>query len=230
MNESAAIKEENLSKINQTTGRIENLTPAVEEEQKQEEEKPEELPKGDISLLPNPCTNISKCKAVVYGIASEPSFAWTGSEYGILWSYEHDSKSTLYFTRIDSQGNKLVDDMAVKEYESGSKAPSIVWTGSNYGLLWPLADKIYLMQLNPLGKAIGGIVDISMPETGSKSLGKASIAWSGSVYGVAWEQDSKVHFTQYDTTGSRIGNITEASTQSAGEPQIAWADNEYGIV
>lgn len=218
---------ETVAESNKTQENDANTTKAANISQEPVETPAEEKPKGDITLLQNPCTNIAQCKGIVYGIGGEPSFAWTGSEYGIAWAYHDSGESRLYFTRIDRFGNKLSDDIEINKYDGDSGAPSIIWTGTFYGLVWPVRDKLFLLQLNPTGNQIGNPVDISSNEN-KKGISSATIAWKKPVYGVAWEQDSNTYFAQFDTTGKRIGNLTEISVSSE-DPHVVLGGDEYGI-
>lgn len=75
--------------------------------------------------------------------AVSPSLTWTGSEYGISWSYftqisPHWIADIPYFARIDATGQKIGDDVLVRDplRYGGGQDSSLVWTGFEYGVVW----------------------------------------------------------------------------------------------
>jgi hypothetical protein len=64
------------------------------------------------------------------------SLVWTGSEYGVSWFDERDGNYEIYFARLDALGNKIGSDVRVTNDPLESSGPSLVWTGSEYGVSW----------------------------------------------------------------------------------------------
>ncbi len=130
-----------------------------------------------------------------------PSLAWTGSEYGIGWQDFRDSNWEIYFARIDSTGNKIGTDLRVTNNLYSSYQPSLVWTGSEYGISWHdyrnFNNELYLARISSEGSKIGS--DIRMTNDSSSSM-NPSILWSGSEYGISWQDNRdgnyKIYFTR----------------------------------
>jgi hypothetical protein len=65
-----------------------------------------------------------------------PSLVWTGTEYGVIWTDRRDGASDLYFTRISGGGIKIGPDIRITGAAGGRSLPSLVWTGTGYGVAW----------------------------------------------------------------------------------------------
>ena len=70
-----------------------------------------------------------------------PALSWTGSEYGLVWSdntsdYGHD----IFFARLDGEGRALGPHLELNYDSQDSYSPNIVWTGSEYGIIWQSDD------------------------------------------------------------------------------------------
>jgi hypothetical protein len=63
-----------------------------------------------------------------------PSLVWTGSEYGISWNDYRDGNDEIYFARLNSSGTKISSDERITNAALRSYSPSLVWTGSDYGV------------------------------------------------------------------------------------------------
>ena len=65
-----------------------------------------------------------------------PSVVWTGSEYGVSWTDNRDGNSEVYFALGSAGGVKIGADVRVTNDANRSVIPSLVWTGSEYGVSW----------------------------------------------------------------------------------------------
>ena len=68
--------------------------------------------------------------------ATYPSLVWTGSEYGLAWQDNRDNNREIHFTRINRAGTKLIDNTRITFNDKESFYPSLLWTGSEFGLFW----------------------------------------------------------------------------------------------
>ena len=64
--------------------------------------------------------------------------------------------------------------------------PTIVWTGTEYGVAWNdfrTGEDIYFARLDASGDKIGG--DLVVTDPSAEAYG-SSLVWTGSGFGVAW--------------------------------------------
>jgi hypothetical protein len=131
-----------------------------------------------------------------------------------------------------SNAVRLTSQVVGDSYE-----PDIVWTGSEYGLVWTDSQlgnpQIYFARLDASGAMIGGDLRLSQ---GAARADSPRIAWNGTEFAVAWEDErdlnAEIYFARVDAAGNKIGNDTRVSvddSQSA-DPRIAWNGNDWGII
>jgi hypothetical protein len=65
-----------------------------------------------------------------------PSLVWAGTEFGVSWAEGRDGNLEIYFARISASGQKIGSDLRVTFYPGSSDLPSLVWTGSEFGVAW----------------------------------------------------------------------------------------------
>jgi hypothetical protein len=162
-----------------------------------------------------------------------PSLAWTGIQYGVSWQDDRDGNDEIYFTRLDSSGSKIGSDIRVtSDDDSSSGGPSLVWTGSEYGIAWQdtrhgPASEIYFTRLDSSGEKLGSDIRISYSVNSS---GSSSLVWTGSEFGVSWSDSgppTEIYFARLDSTGSKQGSdvyVNDGSVYS-----LTWNGSEYGI-
>jgi hypothetical protein len=71
----------------------------------------------------------------------QPSLVWTGWEFGVAWAdNRNDADGSgdwgIYFARVSELGVKLGDDVRVSDPAADAVDPSLVWTGTQYGVAW----------------------------------------------------------------------------------------------
>jgi len=176
--------------------------------------------------------------------SSSPSpMVWTGSEYGLAWKDNRDGAYNVYFARLDSFGMKIGDDLQISNTPHNSESESIVWTGSEFGLIWstkPLDEneKIFFTRLDSTGVKVGGdVVVVESESSGTYPL----LAWSGSEYAVLWNlkhsttyryQYSDLYFTRLNASGERIGpdRLLNDCIMPQHSDVIYWNGNEYVMI
>ena len=167
--------------------------------------------------------------------SSDPSLAWSGSEYGVAWQDTRDGTSQIYFARVQPDGLKLGTDVRISNGTDAAGRPSLVWSGSEYGLAWDDTRhgdrEIYLVRISPAG-AKGTDVRVTVD---SADQGMPSLAWSGSEYGVSWHGygfgGGEIFFARVSDVGVKIGSDVRITTDfnSSGYASLAWASSQYGV-
>jgi len=164
-----------------------------------------------------------------------PSLVWTGSEYGVAWGDTQQGNYNIRFTRVDATGNKIGPDVQVTNATEHQVSPSLVWTGTEYGLVWQDdrdSREIYFARFDAAGNKIGSDVRLT---TSSLSAWLPSLVWAGSEYGVSWydgrDGNFEIYFARIDASGSKIGpdiRVTNDPERSV-SPSLAWTGSGYGV-
>jgi len=166
----------------------------------------------------------------------EPSLTWTGSEFGASWTDYRDGNWEVYFTRISAGGTEIGDDTGITIDGSDSLAPSLAWTGSEFGVSWTdYRDgnyEIYFTRISAGGTEIGD--DIRITNDGA-DLGGTSLIWTGSEFGVCWydfrDGNGEVYFTRISAAGNKIGDDVRITTDGdeSWVPSLTWTGSEFGV-
>ena len=138
---------------------------------------------------------------------------WTGSEFGIAWVDDRDGNREIYFARLDTMGNKIGGDVRVTNDSGDAWVPSIVWTGSGFGIAWSDSRaggrEVYFTRLDALGNEIGDDVQVTSDMTDPRG---AFVTWAGSEFGISWAGDhaegATVGFARRDDLGNELGETT----------------------
>lgn len=186
---------------------------------------PPSKPVPDIRVTNDPNNSIS------------PSIVWTGSEFGVAWADNREGNLEIYFARLDPTGAKIGADVRVTNDPATSTRPSLVWTGSEYGLAW--ADnrdgnfEIYAKRLGPTGTSLTG--DLRVTSAPQDSINPSLVA-TGTGFGVAWgdrrdELNGDIFFARLDASGSKVGadvRLTDHPRISS-NPSLVWTGTRFGI-
>lgn len=124
--------------------------------------------------------------------------------------------------------------------------PDIIWTGSNYGLVWSDSRQggeaeIYFIKLNEFGTKVTKELKIS--NSSDKISNQPAIVWADRAYGLVWSEydrdESKnkdgcsLYFTKLDKEGEKYGGIVSVTSDNDGtcpsNPAISWTGLDYGI-
>jgi hypothetical protein len=165
------------------------------------------------------------------------AIVWTGKEYGVAWEDNRDGNYEIYFTRISAAGIKQGQDVRITNNAGGSEEPSLVWTGTEYGITWKdYGDGyfgIYFSRISPAGIKQGQ--DVRITDDSAVFSAHSSLFWTGMEYGVAWEDrrdgNYEIYFNRISSTGVKQGpdvRITNAS-ESSEWPSLVWTGKEYGV-
>ena len=126
---------------------------------------------------------------------------------------------SIYLTRLDANGNKLGGDTLVSTGTVPGGQPVIVWTGSEYGVVWDQcpatncsSSEIWFGRVSAAGVRLG------TPRTISATAGQASdphMVWSGGAYWIVWEV-AETSITRLDATGATVLPPQQATTVTSG--------------
>jgi hypothetical protein len=146
------------------------------------------------------------------------SMAWTGSEFGLTWNTPYDDGVSyltfIEFSRVSAMGLKIGEDVAVAgdptDLSSAYYSPTLVWTGSRYGIAYFSDSELHFSLLDSEGRRIGEDVRItSRPELGIED-NYPSLEWTGSGFGLTWSHglyplfDFYLAFTMLSPEGEKL--------------------------
>jgi hypothetical protein len=134
----------------------------------------------------------------------------------------------------------VVYDVRITNDVNDSKYPSLVWTGSEYGVAWEDTregyQELYFTRIGPVGIKIGD--DMKIGTNDEYSSLQPTLVWRGTEYGVSFEDyrdgwPQQVYFTRVSKLGSTMMSDKRASGEDsiyAHSPSLAAAGMEYGVV
>jgi len=166
-----------------------------------------------------------------------PSLVWTGWLYSLIWEDQRNGTSNeeLYFFRIDADGTRLGSDIRITNDSNHSRAPSLVWTGSVFGVAWE-DDRagnyeIYFAQFDIDGVKLTS--DVRLSNAGGDSRVPA-LMWSGSEYVTCWSDLrstgwGELYCTTVSPSGAWVAFEQRVSPDPGGEPDLVWTGSEIGI-
>jgi hypothetical protein len=156
-----------------------------------------------------------------------PSLAWTGSEYGISWDEERDGNYEIYFAWLDPSGQKIGSDVRVTWDSAYSLNPSLVWTGSEYGVSWNFFQDgkhdIYFARLDSSGNKIGSDLRVTRNPA---NYSEPFLIWTGSEHTISWD-DSRSGF--YEIYLAQI-HCNQAPSANAGQDSTSECASSSGAM
>ena len=138
---------------------------------------------------------------------------------------------------IDARADRLIDPaMRVSDTAGRSDAPSLVWTGSEYGIAWiddrGGNDEIFFARVAADGELLGEPTRV----TDSPGEGRdPSLVWTGEEYAIAWVDDQEGNFEVYFARLSAGGELAADPLQVtddpefSGSPALMWTGSELVI-
>jgi len=140
--------------------------------------------------------------------SSLPYLVWTGTGYGLSWEDERDGNFEIYFARVNAAGVKQSSDVPITNISWSSFDPSLVWTGTEYGVAWEDYSagnlEIYFARISSAGVKQGP--DVRITNASGYSY-RPSLVWRGSEYAVAWEDNRygnyEIYFARLYPDGSK---------------------------
>lgn len=126
------------------------------------------------------------------GGSGSPSIHWIGARFALAWCDARDGTGAeIYYTSISEAGVKEMDDVRVTNAPELSSFPSMVWSGSELGVVWrdlrnTMMGEIYFTRLLPDGTRLGSDVRVS---SRSGLCDFPALTWTGSRFTAAWHHD-----------------------------------------
>ena len=120
-----------------------------------------------------------------------PAIAAGGTDWGVVFSdYRNGFDSEVYFARVSAAGTKVGTDTRVTNGTGGSIAPSIAWSGSEWGVAcedYRSGDsEQWFGRVTAAGAKIG--TDFRITNAAGTSQ-QGSLVWAGGKYAIAWSDD-----------------------------------------
>jgi hypothetical protein len=169
------------------------------------------------------------------GDSNFPSVTTDGTQRAVAWVDNRDGNNEIYFARLQADGSVDGAEIRVTNNDADSGGPSLVWTGSEYGLAWHDSrdgnPEIYFVRLNAAGAVQG--VPIRVSNAADLSL-FPSLVFNDNGFGVAWEDNRdgafEIYMSTLDTAGAAVADelrLTNAGTSIAAS--LTWTGAEYGL-
>lgn len=171
-------------------------------------------------------------------VGRSPALAASTNEYGLAWIDNRLGSFAPYFRRLSSEGTPLGQERLVESGAGAARTPSVVSTGSGYGLTWHAANTIAFAWLDASGNREGDAW--TLPEITPRAAKKPSVAWTGSSFFVAWQDERESSLTSTnDEVFSRevyaapgqIGAERRLTTAPgfSWNPSVAWTGDGYAL-
>ncbi len=176
--------------------------------------------------------------------ASEPSLAWTGSLFALAWGDERVDPfdDEVLFVRVSEDGVKMGDEIVLSGAVEGaldhSTLPTVLWTGSEFGVGWiddlhdpsdAYRQDVFFTRVSGDGAETGS--EVRVTDYAEKTMSRASWAWTGSGYGVAWDEIRMgrwdAFFMLVDRDGAPAGARLALGTGA--DPHVAWTGSGFGV-
>jgi len=172
--------------------------------------------------------------------SEHPSLLWTGSNFALAWDDQRHYPDTmeLYFARLAADG-QTIDETRLTYLSNYSRNPSLIWTGSEYGVAWEDSrdqnDLEIFYKRFQAGSASPG-EDVRL----TRALGTSrypALVWTASELGLAWldkrnsPSKPELFFRRLHPGGQTIGEegrLSWAAT-NARAPSLVWTGSEYAV-
>jgi len=185
--------------------------------------------------------------------SDNPSLAWNGREYGVVWSDSRGAKDQcyeggdyypareLYFTRVSAQGERIGPEVRLLEEHKNFYAQKIFWIRDRYAVFFNSHSDINYLSLDRDGKIIDG------PREAGESNWMWDVTQAGERFGVSWistnwVDENILYLLDFDPAVKEIHPIKIAMTVGGSEsegcltesyqiapPSVFWTGSVYGV-
>jgi hypothetical protein len=165
------------------------------------------------------------------------SILWIGDRFGVVWQDRRDDDYEIYFTELDSKGDKIHADTRLTVAPEFSIYPDLGWTGSHFLTVWQDERdgifNIYGQTLDIDGNPTSNNVQLTDAFAEGFPNEAPVIAATSQGVGVAWSRgDTFTHFIEFQRFGfdfTPLGppiDLTDGSTESV-YPSIVFNEDRY---
>lgn len=169
------------------------------------------------------------------GDSNFPSIVSNGTGRAVAWVDNRDGNNEIYFARLLADGS--IDGVSVRVTNDveDSGGPSLVWTGSEYGLAWHDSQndnpEIYFVRISAAGAVQNPPTRVS--NAAGLSLFPSLVVNNGG-FGIAWEDNRdgafEIYMSTLDSAGAEVaGELPLTSTGTSIAASLVWTSTEYGL-
>ncbi len=165
-----------------------------------------------------------------------PSVAWTGSEYGLAWEEDVDDYSEIFFLRLSPLGQNIGLKKRITTTTDISYSPSIMWTGSEFGLAWTDGRdgnfEVYFSRVSAAG--VKTLADKRITYNDTDAI-QPVLAWTGSEYGLSWIDGNQATpmacFRRIALNGDTVApeEIISSGGSDMYYPDLVWAESVFAM-
>lgn len=173
------------------------------------------------------------------------SFVWADGEFGVAWNESADGGDQLFFTRIDASGNLIPGSERQITTFGTNQMPSLVWTGTEYGLVWVYGatpTSMRFIRLDAAGNVLGEVEELETIYDFNGTYAPRMV-WTGREFGIAFvdgdgvqangrgHTNPEIYFLRLDATGAPIasGSRVSIGTDALRYPSLVWNGTDYGV-
>ncbi len=164
------------------------------------------------------------------GTASDPRWAWNGTDYGVVWYDDGGPTPVLRYRRITRDGAALGPSVMVTPADELAQGYDLVWNGLEYGLAWNDArdgdSGVFFLRLDLQGAALAPLARLSDP--GAQS-GDVVLRWLDDRWAVAIDDSrdtTEIWLSFASAAGTKLGADVRVSDPADGFfgdfPALAW--------
>ncbi|RPJ06963.1 MAG: hypothetical protein EHM28_08830 [Spirochaetaceae bacterium] len=129
---------------------------------------------------------------------------------------------------------QLIGDVRITNQGNTAFSPSLVWTGSEFGLSWSNHslnnEQVYFTRVSAAGEKQG--IDIPLTDQAANANG-SSLVWADTGYGIAWvdtrDENQEIYFTRLDQAGLKQGLDVRVSVSPGSSYNVScvWTGFEF---
>ncbi|MDO8600143.1 MAG: type II secretion system protein [bacterium] len=122
------------------------------------------------------------------GRVGSPKIFADGSNYAVFWresSIDNVNANSIYATKLDSAGNKIIPNQNLNTKGDNEMRPSIAKAGSDYGIVWTSypEQKLYFKSIN---SGFAMVLDNELVSATAGDNDNAYAVWGNNKYGIIW--------------------------------------------
>jgi hypothetical protein len=165
-----------------------------------------------------------------------PAIAWTGSEYGVIWSDSRFSScgmgsDEIFFRRIGTNGIPVAPEVRLTfdTVRSMSWRNYLAWDGSGFGVVSYIESPGYIGPKFGRIDSVGNRLSPDMPVAPATSIDDAlGVTWNGSRFAVSCNAGGASYLALLSASGALIGEPVSLDPGGYVATEPAWTGAQYG--